>query len=86
MQPYIDHLDGPLTTLASSWISVVLPLRVIDTGPYRALCDDLERLPETTLLLPGLPAISAIWYNEMSQFAMMKSIAKLTVTAVFVLS
>ncbi len=43
-------------------------------------------VPETTLFLPGLPAISAIWYNEMSQFAMTKSIAKLTLTAVFVLS
>ena len=38
------------------------------TGPYRTLCDALERLPFTTLLLPGLPAISAIEYNEMSQF------------------
>jgi len=52
----------------------------------RSMAFFLDLLPETTLLLPGLPEISAIWYNEMSKFAMIKSVAKLTLTAVFVLS
>ncbi len=55
-------------------------------APYGAHHGQLDPLPETTPLLPGLPAIGAIWYNEMSTFAMIKSIAILTVTVVFVLS
>ena len=45
-----------------------------------------KALPETTRLLPELPEINAICYNEMSKFAKHQSLAKLTFTAILVLS
>ena len=50
--------------------------------PYGAHYGQLERLPETTRLLPGLPEIGAIRYNEVVTNAKRQTVVVIAFTAI----